>query len=129
MKKVNALIRPSQLDEARAALETFGVAVSLREVRTFGHIPARREVYRGSAYFLDTANELELTMLVQDELLESTLIALEAATTDAEIVVTSVERVIGGKRPEAAVQPATMPRAAVRDRALAGATVLATARA
>jgi nitrogen regulatory protein PII len=128
MKKINALIRPLQWDEARAALETLGVAASLREVRTFGHLPARREVYRGSAYTLDTANELELTMLVQDELLDSTLIALEAATIDAEIVVTSVERVIGGKRPEA-VQPATMPRAAVRERSVAGATVLAAARA
>jgi nitrogen regulatory protein PII len=128
MKKINALIRPLQWDEARAALETLGVAASLREVRTFGHLPARREVYRGSAYTLDTANELELTMLVQDELLESTLIALEAATTDAEIVVTSVERVIGGKRQQV-VQPATMPRAAVREHSVAAATVLAAARA
>ena len=128
MKKLNALIRPSQWDEARVALETLGVAVSLREVRTFGHIPARREVYRGSAYFLDTANELELTMLVRDELLDSTIMALEAATTDSEIVVTSVERVIRGTRPEV-IQPATTPRAAVQDRSLAGATVLAAARA
>jgi len=128
MKKINALIRPLQWDEARAALETLGVSVSLREVRTFGHVPARREVYRGSAYFLDTANELELTMLVQDELLESTLIALEAATTDAEIVVTSVERVIGAKRPEA-VQPATIKRAAASERSIAGTGVLSAARA
>ena len=110
MKKINALIRPLQWEEARAALETLGVAASLREVRTFGHIPPRREVYRGSAYFLDTAIEFELTMLVKDELLESTLIALESATTDAEIVVTSVERVIGSKQAQPA-RPVTMLRA------------------
>ncbi len=128
MKKINALIRPLQWDEARAALEALGVAVSFREVRTFGHLPARREVYRGSAYFPDAATELELTMLVQDELLESTLIALQGATTDAEMVVTSVERVIGGKRPETA-RPVTMLRAAIPDRPISGATVLAAARA
>ena len=118
MKKINALIRPLQWEEARAALETLGVAASLREVRTFGHIPPRREVYRGSAYFLDTATELELTMLVQDELLESTLIALESATTDAEIVVTSVERVIGGKQAQPA-RPVTMLRATSPERPVA----------
>ena len=125
MKKINALIRPLQWDEARAALETLGVAASLREVRTFGHLPARREVYRGSAYLLDTATELELTMLVQDELLESTLIALESATTDAEIVVTSVERVIGAKTQIA--HPAVL-RATSHERPLAAPPVLATAR-
>ena len=128
MKKINALIRPLQWDEARVAIETLGVAVSLGEVRTFGHLPARREVYRGSAYFPDTAVELELTMLVQDELLESTLIALEAATIDAEIVVTSVERYIGGKKAETA-RPITMLRATSPERSLATPTALAAARA
>jgi nitrogen regulatory protein PII len=94
MKKINALIRPLQWDQARAALEKLGVSASLREVRTFGHLPARREVYRGSAYLLDTATELELTMLVQDELLESTLTALESATTDAEIVVPTMTTIL-----------------------------------
>jgi nitrogen regulatory protein PII len=116
-----------QWDEARAALETLGVAASLREVRTFGHLPARREVYRGSAYFPDTATELELTMLVQDELLEPTLLALEAATTDAEIIVTSVERFIGGKKAEAARSVAVL-RATSAERPRAT-PALATARA
>jgi nitrogen regulatory protein P-II 1 len=128
MKKINALIRPLQWEDARAALETLGVSATLREVRSFGHIPARREVYRGSAYFLDTATELELTMLVQDELLESTLTALEGATIDAEIVVTSVERVIGGKRPDTA-RPVTMLRAAMPERPIATVAALSAARA
>lgn len=128
MKKINALIRPLQWDEARAALETLGVAVSLREVRTFGHLPARREVYRGSAYFPDTATELELTMLVQDEQLASTLTTLQAATTDAEIVVTSVERFIGGKKAEPA-RPVTVLRVTSPERSLATPATLAAARA
>ena len=128
MKKINALIRPLQWEEARGALETLGVSATLREVRTFGHLPARREVYRGSAYFLDTATELELTMVVQDELLESTLIALQDATTDAEIFVTSVERVIGGKRAEAG-RPVTILRAAIPERSIATAAILSAARA
>jgi nitrogen regulatory protein PII len=128
MKKINALIRPLQWEEARTALETLGVAASLREVKTFGHLPARREVYRGSAYVLDTATELELTMLVEDELLESTLIALEGATTDAEIVVTSVERVIGGKQAQPA-HPVTLLRATSAERPIALPAVQAAARA
>lgn len=53
MKRIDTLIHPLFWDEARAVLETLGVRVTLREVRTFGRNPPRREVYRGSTYFLD----------------------------------------------------------------------------
>lgn len=101
MKKIETIIAPSHWEEARAQLEALGVIATLRDVRTFGRSPARREVYRGSAYVRDTMTEIELSMLVQDDLLEAALGALESATGDAEIIVTTVERIVIGRRAQA----------------------------
>jgi nitrogen regulatory protein PII len=128
MKKIDAIIRPTHWEEARAELQTLGVAVTLREVRTLGRTPTRREVYRGSAYVLDTATELELSMLVQDEMLESALAALERSSGDAAIVVTSVERVVCN-RPIQAARSVLAPEAAIAARPIAMPLVARAARA
>jgi nitrogen regulatory protein PII len=104
MKKIDTIIHRQAWDQIRAVLETLHVSATLREVKTFGRTPPKREVYRGSVYVLETAPELELSVLVQDELLESTLAALEDANGDAEFLVTAVEYLVrardtqGGRR-------------------------------
>jgi nitrogen regulatory protein PII len=97
MKKIDTIIHPQAWDQTRAALETLHVPATLREVKTFGRTAPKREVYRGSVYMLETTPELELSVLVQDELLESTLAALEEANRDAEILVTPVEYLVRGR--------------------------------
>jgi nitrogen regulatory protein PII len=94
MKRIDTLIHPPLWDEARSVLETLGARVTLREVRTFGRTPPKREVYRGSAYFLDVTPELELTVLVEDALVESTILALETIGRKGEILVSSVDGII-----------------------------------
>ncbi len=94
MKRIDTLIHPLFWDEARSVLETLGVRVTLREVRTFGRNPPRREVYRGSTYFLDVTPELELTALVEDERVEATVLALETIGQHGEILVSSVDGVV-----------------------------------
>jgi nitrogen regulatory protein PII len=110
MKKIETVICPHHWDATREVLGTLGVAATLREVKTFGRVPPRREVYRGSPYSVDTSTELELTMLVEDELLESTISAVNRATGGAEILVTGVEYLVrSGDAPrgrEVAVRPA-----------------------
>lgn len=91
MKKIETFIQPLYWDQMHAALARLGVSGTLRQVKTFGRVPARREVYRGSAYMLETSNELELSLLVHDDVLDATLAAIAQATGDAEIIVTSVE--------------------------------------
>ena len=106
MKKIETFIHPVYWNQTHAALDKLGVAGTLRQVKTFGRTPPRREVYRGSAYVLDTTNELELALTVQDELLDATLAAIEEAAGNAEIIVTSVHCV--GR---AALAPTSQPRA------------------
>jgi len=106
MKRIDTVIHPPIWDEARAVLETLGARATLREVRTFGRTPPKREVYRGSAYFLDVTPELELTILVEDALVESTLLALETIGRQGEILVSSVDGIVHyGEEPRAAATP------------------------
>jgi nitrogen regulatory protein PII len=112
MKRIETLIHPLLWDEARAVLANLGVRVTLREVRTFGHSPPKREVYRGSAYFLDVTPELELTALVEDARVESVIAALETVGQRGEIFVSSVDGVVSFGEPAlsaAAVAPKAAP--------------------
>jgi len=111
MKKIETFIQPFNWDNMHAALTKLGLSGTLRQVKTFGRAPARREVYRGSAYVLETSNELELTLTVPDELLDTTLAAIAEAVGDAEIVVSSVH-VLGrarARRPVASAVVAENP--------------------
>src|SRR4051794_31724942 len=93
MKRIDTVIKPSLWQETRAIFEALGVRATLREVQTFGRVPPRREVYRGSAYFVDLSAELELTALVEDDRVENAVLALEGIGPSAEILVSSVESV------------------------------------
>jgi nitrogen regulatory protein PII len=107
MKRIDTLIHPPLWDEARGVLQTLGARVTLREVRTFGRTPPKREVYRGSAYYSDVAPELELTILVEDALVESTILALETIGRQGEILVCSVDGIVHyGEQPTSVAAPA-----------------------
>jgi nitrogen regulatory protein P-II 1 len=115
MKKVDILLRPPFWERARAVLGTLGGHVTLREVKTFGRVPGRREVYRGSAYALELSPELELTVLVDDDQLESTVAALEAIDREAEILVSSIESIIhSGRQAPSAIEPGARATTASR---------------
>ena len=115
MKRIDTLILPALWDEAHAVLETLGARVTVREVRTFGRVPPKREVYRGSAYFLDFAPQLELSVLVEDALVESTVLALETIGREGEIQISSVDAIIRLGEQQAAVT--AIPEAQIAKRA------------
>jgi len=91
MKKIETFIQPAYWDEMHAGLVRLGVSGTLRQVKTFGRLPPRREVYRGSPYTLETSSELELSLTVEDELLDATLAAIARAAGGAEVIVSSVQ--------------------------------------
>ena len=91
MKKIETVIHPVYFDSMHAALARLGVSGTLRQVMTFGRIPPRREVYRGSVYMRETSSELELSLVVPDELLDAALAAIAQAAGDADVIVSSVQ--------------------------------------
>ena len=100
MKKVEAFIRPSKLDDVKAALTAIHiVGMSVAEVRGFGRQRGHTEIYRGAEYKVDFMPKIKLEVVVRDEDLEQVIEAvLNAAKTgqigDGKIFVLPVEQAV-----------------------------------
>jgi nitrogen regulatory protein P-II 1 len=100
MKRIEAIIRPHQLDEVKSQLATIGVeGITVGEVRGFGRQKGHSEVYRGTEYAFELLPKIQITVLATDEMAPKILDAIaEGARTgkigDFEIFVTALEVVI-----------------------------------
>ena len=112
MKKVEAIIKPFKLDEAREALSEIGVTgLTVTEVKGFGRQKGHTELYRGAEYVVDFLPKVKIEVIVADALVERAIEAIvKAARTgkigDGKIFVTTVEQVVRirtGESGEAAV--------------------------
>lgn len=83
MKKVEAFIRPSKLDDVKAALTAVHiVGMSVTEVRGFGRQRGHTEIYRGAEYKVDFMPKIKLEVVVRDQDLEQVIGAIvETAKT------------------------------------------------
>ena len=100
MKKVEAIIKPFKLDDAKEALGEIGVqGMSVSEVKGFGRQKGHSELYRGAEYVVDFLPKVKIEVVVPDELVEKVTLALsDAARTgkigDGKIFVLPVEEAI-----------------------------------
>ena len=68
MKLVTAIIRPVMLNNAKAALEQYGVlGMTVTEVRGHGRQKGHTEVYRGAEYAVDLLAKLKVEVLVGEK--------------------------------------------------------------
>jgi nitrogen regulatory protein P-II 1 len=112
MKRIEAVIRPSKLDEVKEALAAIGVqGMTVLEVKGFGRTGGRKEVYRGSAYVVDFVPKVRVEIVAADGLVAAILDAVEKAAKtgkigDGKIFVTDVVeavRIRTGERGDGAV--------------------------
>ena len=76
MKKIEAIIKPHRLDEVMDQLRQAGVSgMTISDVKGFGRTGGRREVYRGSAYFVDFVPKVRIEILIKDEMLHAVVVA------------------------------------------------------
>jgi nitrogen regulatory protein PII len=100
MKKIEAIIKPFKIEEAKEALGEIGVeGMTVTEVKGFGRQKGHTEIYRGSEYEVDFLPKLKLEVVLADELVEAAIEAiLESTKTgkigDGKIFVLPVEEVI-----------------------------------
>ena len=67
MKKIEAIIQPHKLEDAKEALKTIGVdGMTITEVRGHGRQKGHTEVYRGMEYKVDLLPKVKLEMVVPD---------------------------------------------------------------
>jgi nitrogen regulatory protein P-II 1 len=100
MKRVEAIIKPSKLDEVKDALHALGVTgLTVSEVKGFGRQKGHTEMYRGTEYTVDFLPKLFIIVLVVDDLVEPVVKAIaDSARTgkigDGKIFVSSLDDVI-----------------------------------
>jgi len=100
MKKIEAIIKPFKLDDAKEALGQAGVlGMSVSEVKGFGRQKGHTELYRGAEYVVDFLPKIRIEVVVPDTLVEKVTLALcEAGRTgkigDGKIFVLPVEDAI-----------------------------------
>jgi nitrogen regulatory protein PII len=100
MKRVEAIIKPSKLDEVKDALHALGVTgLTVSEVKGFGRQKGHTEMYRGTEYTIDFLPKLFIIVLVVDDLVEPVVKAIaDSARTgkigDGKIFVSSLDDVI-----------------------------------
>ncbi len=112
MKRIDAIIKPSTLDQVKEALAAAGVTgLTVAEVKGFGRQKGHTELYRGAEYVVDFLPKVQITVLVSDDRVAPTIDAIvESARTgkigDGKIFVTAVEelvRIRTGERDAAAI--------------------------
>ena len=100
MKKVEAIIRPFQLEDVKLALVNAGiVGMTVSEVRGFGRQKGQVERYRGSEFTVEFLQKLKLEIVVDDVQVDTVVGAIqEAARTgeigDGKIFISPVDSVI-----------------------------------
>jgi len=86
MKKIEAIINPSKLDDVKEALYEIGVqGMTVSETRGFGRQKGHKELYRGAEYAVDFQPKLKLEIAVSDELLEDAVAAITRAAETGKI--------------------------------------------
>jgi len=100
MFKIEAVIQPSKLENAREALKNIGVdGLTVNEVRGHGRQKGHKEVYRGREYQVDLLHKLKLEMVVpaarKDEVIQALVEAVRTgAIGDGKIFVSEVVEAI-----------------------------------
>ncbi len=100
MKRIEAIIRPSKLDEVKTALGEVGVqGMTVSEVRGFGRTGGKQEIYRGSSYVVDFVPKIKIDIVAGNDRVHQILEAIRTAAStghigDGKIWVSSVDDVL-----------------------------------
>ncbi len=86
MKKIEAIIQPHKLEEAKEALKAIGIdGMTVIEVRGHGRQKGHKEIYRGMEYQVDLLPKIKLEMVVPDARADEVIQTLVAAARSGKI--------------------------------------------
>ena len=86
MLKVEAIIKPFKLDEVKEALNGIGIqGITVSEVKGFGRQKGHTELYRGAEYVVDFLPKIKIEVVVQDELVDRVIDAVQSAANTGRI--------------------------------------------
>jgi len=100
MKKIEAIINPSKMEEVKNALTKIGVQrMTISKVGGFESQGGHKEIYRADEYTIDVVKEFKIELIVtSDEMLSQVIETIKKTIKtetigDEEIFVSSVEKV------------------------------------
>jgi len=100
MKKIEAIIRPNQLEEVKDALNKIDICgITISQVMGCGRQKGFTEVYRGTQVEINILPKIRLEAVVPDTMAESVIGAISGAAHlgeigDGKIFITTIEEAI-----------------------------------
>ncbi|EJF75818.1 P-II family nitrogen regulator [Bartonella alsatica] len=86
MKKIEAIIKPSKLDEVKEALQKIGLHdMIVTEAKEVGRQKEHTELYRDAKYVVDFLSKVKLEIVVTDKKLEQTVNTIRKAAQTKHI--------------------------------------------
>ncbi len=86
MKKMEAIIQPSKLDDVKEALYEVGIqGMTVSEVRGHGRQKGHSEIYRGHEYTVDLLPKIKLEVVLSDALAAQAVEAVIKAAHSGKI--------------------------------------------
>ena len=86
MKKLEAIIQPSKLEDVKEALKAIGIdGMTITEVRGHGRQKGHKEVYRGQEYNVDLLPKVKVELVVSDDRADEVIKTLAAAARTGKI--------------------------------------------
>ena len=86
MKKIEAIIRPFNVEDVHEALSEIGVkGMTLTEVKGYGRQKGHTEVYRGAEYTVDFLPKVKIEVIVKDSMLEQVLSTIIKVTKTGQV--------------------------------------------
>ena len=100
MKKIEAIIKPFKLDDAKKALTEINVhGMTVTEVKGFGRQKGHTELYRGAEYVVDFLPKVKIEAAIKSDMLDAVIEAIEKSANtgkigDGKIFVFELEQVV-----------------------------------
>ncbi|MCP9773481.1 P-II family nitrogen regulator [Synechococcus sp. Tobar12-5m-g] len=100
MKKVEAIIRPSKIEDVKTSLVEAGIiGMTITDVRGFGRQKGQVETYRGTEFTVEFLSKVKVEVVVEDDKVDTVIAAITGASRtgeigDGKIFVLPVENVV-----------------------------------
>jgi len=86
VKKIEAIVRPSRLDEVKEALTAIGVTgMTVTEVKGFGRQKGHKELYRGAEYVIDFVPKMRIETVVRDDIVGEVIEAISRSAQTGKV--------------------------------------------
>lgn len=85
MKKIEAIVKPSKLDELKDRLRQAGAqGITVSEVRGFGRTGGKKDAYLGPAHIVDFNPKVRIQMMIDDDMVQPIVEAIQSTACTGE---------------------------------------------